>query len=130
MGKIKTEWLLFGVLASLLIYVVIQQQLFKVEKVIDPIEQVGLRLDSIILLREEEKAQILYAIDSLKSKDTIFVHRQTRIINNYYHENNRINRLSDSGQFELLSKNLSKGLSREREGYYDMPNGGRGAGGK
>jgi hypothetical protein len=92
------------------------------EAISKPIESVSFKIDSVIHLREIEKQAILHALDSLKQRDTIFVKQKTRIFNNYYYENNRINRLSDSGQFDLLSKNIAKGLERERAGYYDVPN--------
>jgi hypothetical protein len=77
--------------------------------------------DSTIAARLLEKQTFLQYIDSLKGADTTIYNQETRTINRYYYENNRINTASADSQAMLLSKNLTKGLKREREGYYDVP---------
>jgi hypothetical protein len=118
--------LLVAVLISLIIWIAIDRRASNVQRVIDPIEQMSSRVDSIIEKREQDKQILIDHIDSLKSSDTVFIHQQTRVINRYYYENNRINNLDADGQFGLLSKNLAKGAAREQSGYYDVPDRRRG----
>ena len=86
-----------------------------------PLIQMNAKLDSVIHVRESKIDTLLARIDSRKRVDTVIVRSQTKVFNNYYHENTRINLLDDSSQFGLLSKNLTKGAERERDGYYDVP---------
>lgn len=79
-------------------------------------------LDSVITKRTEKIDSVKLWIEASKAQDAVTVREKTKVYNNYYYENNRINNLSDSGQFGLLSKNLTKAAERERNGYYDVPN--------
>lgn len=77
--------------------------------------------DSVIAARMLKEQVFLNYIDSLKDADTTIYNQETRTINRYYYENTRINTASSDSQADMLTKNISKGIQREREGYYDMP---------
>ena len=77
--------------------------------------------DSVIAARMLKEQVFLNYIDSLKDADTTIYNQETRTINRYYYENTRINTATSDSQASMLTKNLAKGLQREREGYYDMP---------
>ena len=77
--------------------------------------------DSVIAARMLKEQVFLNYIDSLKDADTTIYNQETRTINRYYYENTRINTASSDSHADMLTKNISKGIQREREGYYDMP---------
>lgn len=63
-----------------------------------------------------------------KQVDTLIVYQVEKPliknINRYYYENNTINNLPDSGQFGLLSKNISNARAREQRGdFNNLPDG-------
>ena len=125
--SLRTETILLAaVLIALVTWIIIDQRSSRIEQVTEPLEVVSGKLDEVIMKREQDKQVLLSHIDSLHAADTIYVKEQTRVINRYYYENNRINNLDDNSQFGLLSKNLAKGAAREQSGYYDVPNSGRG----
>jgi hypothetical protein len=75
--------------------------------------------DKIDTLSAKQQA-LLY---NAKEIDTVIVYQVekpvVKNINKYYYENNRIDNLSDSGQFGLLSKNIADAKARERRGDFD-----------
>lgn len=72
--------------------------------------------DSIIAARMLERDTFLQYIDSLKGADTTIVNNKTNVIKQYYYETDRINALSDTGNIELLSKNIDRLKERRNTG--------------
>lgn len=91
----------------------------------DDVEKTLLKInaakDSTIAARLIDKDSLKRYIDGLKGLDTTIYNTETKIINRYIYENNRIDNAPADSQATILSKNITKAFKRERDGYYDVP---------